>query len=350
MIELKIDNKTIKVEEGTPLIEAARSNGINIPSLCYKKGIPHYTSCMVCMVRDNGSNKFLPSCSALASQGQDIDASGIEVKKLREEALSLLLTEHRAECEAPCRNVCPAFYDIPKINRLITNKDLNSAYELIKESIDKYGFACESCKAPCEKACRRKMIDKTISIRNLIVLVHNIINMGDAGKDFIGIERSKKFNSVIGKIEDSEKMEWLKECDSPSERYEDPSNENEIASEAGNCMHCDCRASDNCVLRDLCYEYEVKNPGRLRSGPPIEKKINLENGLVFENAKCIKCGLCVRVSIDSTKSPAFCFTGRGFMSLISEPLTFEFADTYKVDARKVVDVCPTGALSIKAES
>lgn len=349
MIELKIDNKTIQVEEGTPLIEAARSNGINIPSLCYKKGIPHYTSCMICMVRDKGSDKFLPSCSAIASEGQNIDASGEKVIRLREEALSLLLTEHRAECEAPCRNVCPAFYDIPGINRLLTNKDLDSAFKLIEDSIHKYGFACETCNAPCEKACRRKMIDQTISIRNLIVYVNSEINKVEGDKVFSGIEKLKKFNSVIGKIEDFEKQEWLKECDLADKRFENPANVDEVASEAGNCMHCDCRAAENCMLRDLCNDYEVKNPSRLRSGPPIEKKINLENGLVFENAKCIKCGLCVRVSVDSTKSPSLCFTGRGFMSLISEPLTFEFKDTYKVDAYKVVEVCPTGALSLKSK-
>ena len=59
MIKLQIDNKIIEVEEGIRLIEAARQNGIEIPSLCYRDDLPHYTSCSVCLVKNKETNKFL---------------------------------------------------------------------------------------------------------------------------------------------------------------------------------------------------------------------------------------------------------------------------------------------------
>ena len=78
---------------------------------------------------------------------------------------------------------------------------------------------------------------------------------------------------------------------------------------------------------------------------PIQKKININTGLIFENAKCIKCGLCVRLCEDSTDEPALCFINRGFVSIISEPLTEDFNDILKTKSKEVVDICPTGALS-----
>ncbi|MDX1314505.1 MAG: ferredoxin, partial [Eudoraea sp.] len=120
-----------------------------------------------------------------------------------------------------------------------------------------------------------------------------------------------------------------------------------LADEASNCMHCDCRALDNCRLRDLCNEYKIKNPVRLRNGNPVEKRISSTSGLIFENAKCIKCGLCVRVSTDATNESSLCFTGRGFMTLIAEPLTSDFDSLDLKNIKKAVDICPTGALAIE---
>jgi formate dehydrogenase major subunit len=58
----------------------------------------------------------------------------------------------------------------------------------------------------------------------------------------------------------------------------------------------------------------------------------------------IKCGLCVRVCEDSKDEPALCFINRGFISIISEPLTEEFDNILATQTDKCVEVCPTGAL------
>lgn len=110
-------------------------------------------------------------------------------------------------------------------------------------------------------------------------------------------------------------------------------------------MHCDCRAADNCKLRELANEFSLKDPRGKLVNSPIVKKINLTTGLVFENAKCIKCGLCVRLCENSGEEPALCFINRGFISIISEPLTEEFDNILKTKSREVIEICPTGALS-----
>ena len=355
MIKLQIDNIEIEVGQGTSLIEAARENGINIPSLCYNKDLPHYTSCMLCMVKNAKTGQYIPSCSAAAEQGMVIDASGEDVIDLRSKAISLLLTEHRAECEAPCKQVCPAGLNIPLMHRYVMKGDMESARRLIYTEMGNPESSCITCQKYCEKACRRKMIDKPIAISNIIKYLTGSLEALEKSaleEQFRNLPENiskggKRFNSTIGRMEEVEKREWLKECPENTSRFAEPTSTEECIFEAENCMHCDCRALENCDLRRLAEELSVKNPKRLRTGPPIEKKINVNNGLIFENAKCIKCGLCVRVSVDNTNDPSLCFTGRGFMSLISEPITNSFNSIFKGGIDKAVDICPTGALSRK---
>lgn len=388
MVSLLIDKKKIEVPDGTPLIEAARQNGIDIPSLCYKKGLPHYTSCMVCMVKNNKDGKFIPSCSAKVEEGMDIEATGEEIDELRKEAVELLLAEHRAECEAPCRLVCPMGLDIPAMNRLVASGELKQAALMIQKELILPWVACTICPGYCENACRRKMIDDRIAIRNIIKFTYSFIESKEAlgkdealallpefdpdealsaaaAKDKKAIRKmaeaktegagnktdnkgkavqAKKFNSTLGKISDEEKQEWVKECGEEGRRWKAPLDIEQLMEEAAACLHCDCRAKDDCRLRDLSDELGAKNPRTKLVSHPIEKKISESNNLVFENAKCIKCGLCIRISPDRTEEPSLCFTGRGSYSLVAEPLTVSFNDILKNGIDDVVDTCPTGAL------
>jgi NADH dehydrogenase/NADH:ubiquinone oxidoreductase subunit G len=110
-------------------------------------------------------------------------------------------------------------------------------------------------------------------------------------------------------------------------------------------MHCDCRAADNCSLRSLAEEFGLKDPRGKLLNSSLVKKINKKAGLIFENGKCIKCGLCVRICEDRQDQPALCFINRGFISIISEPLTADFVDILKETAEKCIEICPTGALA-----
>ena len=117
MVRIKLNGIDCEANTGMTILDVARKEGFSIPVLCHKEGMPHYSSCMICIVKNRKTNSFLPSCSALIQEGMDIDITGDEVISLRRKAIELLLTEHRAECEAPCRVVCPAGYNIPVMNR-----------------------------------------------------------------------------------------------------------------------------------------------------------------------------------------------------------------------------------------
>jgi ferredoxin len=357
MIKLKIDNIGFEAEDGDTIFSIASKAGITIPVLCHKAGVEHYSSCMVCMVKDNTSGRFLPSCSALAQDGMDIDASGEDVITLRKKAVELLLSEHRAECEAPCRVVCPGGYNIPLMNRYLMSGQFDEAFKLTVSEINTPDILCVGCPGYCENACRRKKMDNPVSIRNIKLFItkdtypseRNQVHASSI-EELIkesrkALKTSRKFSSHIGKQEPGEITQMLKESINNSERHREISDHSSASEEAGSCMHCDCRAADDCRLRDLAEALSVKDPRSKIINSPAVKKINPNTGLIFENAKCIKCGLCVRICEDSTNEPVLCFINRGFISIISEPLTEEFDNVLKNKAGECINICPTGALS-----
>jgi ferredoxin len=348
MLKLKIDNIEFEAPEGSTILDVATGAGLSIPTLCHKKGMPHYSSCMVCMVKDNRTGNYVPSCTALVQDGMDLDISGEDVVSLRKKAIELLLSEHRAECEAPCRVVCPAGYNIPLMNRLLTAQDYDGVISLIVSEIKSGEIKCIDCPAYCENACRRKKIDIPVSIRNMKLFIYQQLERPagtEASADAAeGQKPLKRFTSRIGKVEPDEQTEWLKECIGDITRFREISDRNTAFSESESCMHCDCRAAEDCRLRDLAEEFVIKDPRGKIVNSPIVKKINHKTGLVFENAKCIKCGLCVRVCEDSNDEPALCFLHRGFVSIISEPLTENFDNILKTKSQVVIEICPTGAL------
>jgi len=164
MIKLKIDNKEIQAESDRVLMEVIRETGIEVPSMCYLKDAAHFTSCMVCVVKDRKSGRMIPSCSLKAEDGMDIISMDEEVKEARKTALELLLSEHVGDCEAPCQITCPAHMDIPLMNRLLAEGNFSEALKVVRKDIALPSVLGRICPAPCEGACRRKSIDEPVSI------------------------------------------------------------------------------------------------------------------------------------------------------------------------------------------
>ena len=52
MVHIKINGHEIEVEAGTSVLKAAEKAGVKVPSLCYNEELGHFTSCMLCLVKD----------------------------------------------------------------------------------------------------------------------------------------------------------------------------------------------------------------------------------------------------------------------------------------------------------
>ena len=119
MVQIKINGQEIIAEEGISVLKAANIAGFTIPSLCYNEELGHFTSCMLCLVKDNANGRLFPSCSVKATEGMSISTEDEEIREARQTGLELLLSEHVGDCQGPCQVACPAHMDIPGMNRLI---------------------------------------------------------------------------------------------------------------------------------------------------------------------------------------------------------------------------------------
>lgn len=163
-MRITIDQKPIDIPEGTTVLKAAELLGISIPTMCYMEGCDCHSSCMVCLVKDVGSGNIFPSCAMPARDGMNIQTTSSEIREMRRQALELLLGDHIGDCEAPCRLSCPAFMNIPLMNRLISGGYFTYALDIVREEIAIPLILGYICPAPCEKACHRKTLDEAVSI------------------------------------------------------------------------------------------------------------------------------------------------------------------------------------------
>jgi len=518
MVRLWIDNREVTAESGSVLMEVIREQGTGVPSMCYLKDSDHFTSCMVCVVKDRRSGKIVPSCSVRVEEGMDIISQDEEVEEARRTALELLLSEHVGDCEAPCQITCPAHMDIPLMNRLLARGEFAEALRVVKRDIALPSVLGRVCPAPCEGACRRKSVDEAVSICLLKRYAGDfdldehlvpertpdtgkkvtIIGAGPAGLaaayhlslrghactvvdrntraggsllkettpedlprevlqkeiDFIGetgaffrlnqtvdaavfreLQRTSDavviatgkgesgvkewgltmgakgieadntnyrvgetpvfvtgsalkpsrmairalgqgkeaafsvdqylmdepvggekflFNSRFGKLLPEEFSEYLKESHA-GKRLEPASlpegfTARQVMEEAARCLHCDCRDVHTCRLRIYSDRYRADQ----RRFKPEERQLCIKydqhDSVIYEPSKCIKCGVCVRITEKYREPFGLTFIGRGFDVRIGVPFNETLQKGLQVAAREAAEACPTGALSGKSES
>ncbi|MBQ7505428.1 MAG: FAD-dependent oxidoreductase [Ruminococcus sp.] len=167
MINLTINGKAITAPEGSTILEAARANGIDIPTLCYDKAVEVYGACGLCVVEAEGIPKLLRSCSAKVSEGMVVNTESERVVRSRKIAMELLMSAHDGDCVAPCQLNCPARTDCQGYVGLIANGEYDAAIKLIKNKISLPASIGRVCPHPCEKACRRQNVEEPINIAQL---------------------------------------------------------------------------------------------------------------------------------------------------------------------------------------
>ena len=111
-------------------------------------------------------------------------------------------------------------------------------------------------------------------------------------------------------------------------------------------MHCDCRNPESCVLRELSDRYHaVQKRFQSDERQNVVKFIHRE-GIVYEPAKCIKCGICVRLTRQHQEEFGFTFIGRGFDVKVGVPFNESIQKGLEKTALIVAKACPTGALAM----
>lgn len=90
MVEITIDGKFVSVAEGSTLLGAARSIGIETPTLCFLENLTPVNVCRICVVEVEGSRALVPACSRLVEPGMVIKTDSERVRLSRRLVLELL--------------------------------------------------------------------------------------------------------------------------------------------------------------------------------------------------------------------------------------------------------------------
>ena len=321
-MNIYIDGKQTKVAPDETVLEARRKAGADIPSMCFAPGAEHKPSCMVCMVRNEDNGQMMPSCSTYPSEGMKIDTCSEEVQQTRKLAVELLLSDHRADCEAPCTIACPSGLDIGEMLCQYDKGNLKMARSILASAFSLTELPCDGCKGPCEKVCRRGTVDAHVQIKAIVKELAAMEDIPAEAKPELASRFSKEaFSSRLGMFSAAEKAR-LKES----------------VTTKSTCLHCACLAKNGCTLRDVATALKIKTPRfGVSSLQPFKAARNITESLVYEPSKCIRCGLCVYNTEDG-----FTFRGRGFGMQVILP-----EESYSNVTEDIASLCPTGALSLE---
>lgn len=157
-VSLTVDGTNVTVPAGTTLVDAGRTVGIRIPTLCHLPGRPARGVCRVCSVFVNGRRNLLPACATLAESGMEVETQSPAVLKARRIVLELALAEHGTCDVAVCGGEQRC--DLARLARQhgVVNQRFDTIEkphcdELSSDSIDVRADACILCDR-CIQACR----------------------------------------------------------------------------------------------------------------------------------------------------------------------------------------------------
>lgn len=104
MVELEINNIKVNAEEGMTILDAAKSVGIKIPTLCHMKDMMPTGACRMCVVEVEGGRGLTPSCAFPVTDGMKIQTNSARVRRARKTIVELLIENHPQDCLVCVRN------------------------------------------------------------------------------------------------------------------------------------------------------------------------------------------------------------------------------------------------------
>jgi len=156
MIQLTINNKKINAEAGLTILEVAKQNGINIPSLCYLRGVHKFGSCRICSVEVEGARTLQVACMAEVRDGMVVHTNSPKVLKTRKILYELMLSDHSKNCLSCNRNQSCELQQLGGLLGVTENRFTTSSVREdldISPSITRDMSKCILCRR-CITACR----------------------------------------------------------------------------------------------------------------------------------------------------------------------------------------------------
>ena len=98
MVKMTIDNLPVEVTEGTTILDAAKTVGVFLPTLCYMKGLNDIGACRICVAEVEGRNKLVTTCNTPVDEGMVVWTNSAKAGTARMVNMQLLLSQHDCNC------------------------------------------------------------------------------------------------------------------------------------------------------------------------------------------------------------------------------------------------------------
>jgi NADH-quinone oxidoreductase subunit G/NADP-reducing hydrogenase subunit HndD len=169
MINLTINNKAVAVPEGTTILDAAKENGISIPSLCYLKNVHAIGSCRICVVEVEGAKGLMASCVTPVTEGMAVNTNTKRVREARKVLYELILSDHPKDCLSCMRSQS---CELQQLGETLQVDDCRFEGQKSKEFIDntspsivREGAKCILCRR-CVTICNEVQGVGVINVQN----------------------------------------------------------------------------------------------------------------------------------------------------------------------------------------
>jgi len=90
LVDLEVDGRTVRVPEGSTILDACRAEGVDTPTLCFLDTLTPVNACRVCVVEVEGARALVPACSRQAEAGMVVRTGTDRVRHSRRMVLEFL--------------------------------------------------------------------------------------------------------------------------------------------------------------------------------------------------------------------------------------------------------------------
>ena len=166
IVTLTIDGIEVKARKGATILEAAKEAGIDIPTLCFLKGINEVGDCRMCIVEVEGQRGFATSCIQKVEDGMVVRTNTPDVLEARHVILDLIISNHSKDCLTCTRS---GNCELQKLAEKFNVLNIEFPGEIKKHEIDDLSpsivrdfnkcILCRRCVAACKNVQKIGAID-----------------------------------------------------------------------------------------------------------------------------------------------------------------------------------------------
>lgn len=169
-INVTVNGRQIQVYDDLTILQSLLQEDIHIPHLCYDIRLERSNgNCGLCVVElgEGSEQRDVKACHTPIQEGMVICTTSPKLEHYRKIRLEQILSDHNADCVAPCVMTCPANIDIQAYLRHAGNGNFETAISVIKER-NPFPIVCgRVCPHPCEAQCRRNLVDSPVAINHV---------------------------------------------------------------------------------------------------------------------------------------------------------------------------------------